>query len=287
MEQYVDFQVDHKTLRGILHWPGENIDDSGIKASGDNTNADNIPAIVMCHGFCGTKIGLHRIFVKAARRFAEAGYAVLRFDFSGCGDSDGKQEGITLQGQVREARCAVEWLSRYRGIDRQRVTLLGLSLGGAVAALTAPTLPFLDRLVLWAPVARPWEDITGILGKELTAEAFGTGIVDFEGYAISRSFLESLREQRPLESIKRVKKPLLILHGTGDREITCMNSCLYRLSRVATGLQELTKVDFINEADHTFSRLDWEQTVFERTLRWLSEGKSLQRQEDPRCEAFA
>ncbi|MCW2277707.1 alpha/beta hydrolase family protein [Heliophilum fasciatum] len=261
MERFQSFQVHGQTLRGIVHWPEE--------GSAQSRNSQ-LPAIVMCHGFCGTKVGLHRIFVKAARFFAQAGYAVLRFDFSGCGDSDGEYERTTLTKQVHEACAAVKTIASTPGIDPYRITLLGLSLGGAVTALAAPRLPQLERTILWAPVARPWQDITGILGEELTAEILKQGIGDFEGYAISKPFIESLREYEPLKASKKFPKPSLILHGTNDNEISCANTLLYRENRNAAGLQHLTEIDFIQDADHTFTSLAWENAVFTRTLQWLS-----------------
>lgn len=86
MEQFVEFAANGKTIRGILHTPEHQ----------KNKSQDQIPGLVLCHGFTGNKIGLHRLFVKAARYFSHLGFAVLRFDFSGCGDSDGNYEDITI-----------------------------------------------------------------------------------------------------------------------------------------------------------------------------------------------
>ncbi|MBM7865981.1 alpha/beta fold hydrolase [Heliobacterium gestii] len=270
MEQYIEFPVENVVLRGVLHRPEK------------RAGSGSAPAIVLCHGFCGTKVGLHRIFVKAARTFAQAGYAVLRFDFSGCGDSDGEHGETTLERQVREARRAVETVAALPGIDPKRITLLGLSQGGCVAALAAPSLPFLEQVVLWAPVARPWNDITGLLGRELTERALRNGWADFGGYAIGRTYLESLRKPDPVEAIRHVPVPLLVIHGTGDQEITWENTCKYHVSRKVAGLGHLTNTILVTGADHTFSSHEWEQLVFSQTLSWL-QGES--RREHGDCEA--
>ena len=47
------------------------------------------PAVLMCHGLGGTKVGRHRIYVALSEALARLGIAVMRFDFSGCGDSEG------------------------------------------------------------------------------------------------------------------------------------------------------------------------------------------------------
>src|SRR5579864_8279648 len=113
-----------KMLRGVLHRPSD--------AAGRS-----LPAVVMFHGFTGNRMEAHWIFVKCARNLAQAGIASLRFDFCGSGESDGEFSEVTLRGEIADGRMAVEFLRRQRGIDAQRVGLLGLSLGGTVAAALA------------------------------------------------------------------------------------------------------------------------------------------------------
>jgi uncharacterized protein len=142
-------------------------------------------------------------------------------------------------------------------------------MGGAVAALTAVQKPELASLAIWAPVAKMYDDIKGIVGDALINEIWQKGIADYQGYPIGRNFLESLQIHHPLEAIKGVNKEVLVIHGTGDQEITPANACLYQEARLS--LPYSTDVHFIDQADHTFSGLKWEQDVFEITLRWLLE----------------
>ena len=76
----VSFKSEGKQLVGMLHLP-------------DKKKA---PCVIMCHGYQGNKFGNHkRVFVKTARYFAKNGIASLRFDFLGCGDSEGRPEEVT------------------------------------------------------------------------------------------------------------------------------------------------------------------------------------------------
>ena len=61
------------------------------------------PAVAFFHGFTGTKVEPHRIFVKTARELAAIGFYVLRFDFRGCGDSAGDFSEMTIGGE--DFRC--------------------------------------------------------------------------------------------------------------------------------------------------------------------------------------
>lgn len=242
-----------RTIRGVLHIPEEGL--------------DQYPAVVLCHGFTGNKIGLHRIFVKAARHFCQAGYVVLRFDFSGCGESDGDHGEITIDGQVAETLTALGFLKKVSQVNSGQTYLAGLSMGGAVAALAAARAADVAGVVLWAPVADMYEEIRDLVGESLISDVQAYGKADFEGFALSRPFIESLRNNFPLEAAAGFAGPILAIHGTADKDIPWQNSERYR--EVRKGLPYSTDVHLLPDADHTFSGLKWEDEVFETTVRWL------------------
>ncbi len=256
MEQLVSFQVGSKILRGVLHTPDKSCSGSS--------------AVVICHGFIGNKIGMHRIFVKAARTFCDAGYIVLRFDFSGCGDSDGDHSEITIDGQVNETLAAIEFL-RQSNSQIDKVFLIGHSMGGAVAALTAETVEDLTGLVMWAPVAKMYDDILGIVGHRIFDSVWNSGTENYMGFELGARFLKSLQQNRPLQAVQNFSGPVLIIHGTGDEEISFKNVSLYKETRIRV----LLNSDFhlVMGADHTFSNPSWEEEVFRVTLNWIENCK--------------
>jgi len=93
----------------------------------------------------------HRAFVQLARHLSDVGFPVLRFDFSGCGDSWGEATDAGLSRWVEDARLASEEARKLSGCSR--VQLIGLRLGASVAALAARGRADVDRVALWAPVA--------------------------------------------------------------------------------------------------------------------------------------
>lgn len=109
-------------------------------------------AVVLCYPFGQEFIRSHRSFVQLAKRLAAAGFPVLRFDYYGCGDSAGASEEGRLQQWVADIGSAVEEVRRQSGL--QRVCLLGLRLGGALAMSAAAERGDIDSLVLWDPVIR-------------------------------------------------------------------------------------------------------------------------------------
>jgi len=107
------------------------------------------PAVIMVHGFSKTKS--ERKFVELARELVKNGIASLRFDFSGCGDSEGKFEEIRISKQVEELNDAYERLKKERGIDKNRIGIFAHSLGTVIAAIFQRKYQKAKCLVLVAP----------------------------------------------------------------------------------------------------------------------------------------
>jgi len=86
------------------------------------------PAVVMAHGFGGTKDSGLAPF---AERLAGAGAEVLAFDYRGFGTSDGEpRQSISVKRQLRDYHCAVDFVKKLDGVDPGRIALWGASLSG-------------------------------------------------------------------------------------------------------------------------------------------------------------
>jgi pimeloyl-ACP methyl ester carboxylesterase len=74
------------------------------------------------------RVGHHRMYVTLARALAEAGYQVLRFDLSGIGDSEGREDGLSLlEGVLADVGEVIDWLVTAR--QARRIILVGLCSG--------------------------------------------------------------------------------------------------------------------------------------------------------------
>ena len=112
-EKTVSFYSDALRLAGVLTLPG-----------GPGTH----PAVVLCHGFTGIK---ELILPYYARRFEEAGFAALAFDYRGFGDSEGQRGRLIPLEQAEDIRNAITFLEAQPEIDAARIGLWGTSFGGA------------------------------------------------------------------------------------------------------------------------------------------------------------
>lgn len=123
-------------------------------------------AVVMCSPLGEEKLWAHRVFVSLARDLAQAGFAVLRFDFRGEGDSDRQFEDTDLDTRVQDARMAVDRVLEWNP-SVMDVTLLGLRLGASIAAAAASGNQRVSRLVLWDPVVDGSQYMQGVLRLNL------------------------------------------------------------------------------------------------------------------------
>ncbi len=113
-------------------------------------NIQTSAAIVYCHPFAEEKNQSHSIVVKTARTLAQNGFAVLRFDFSGCGDSEGDLNEASLQNWLAEIGSAIELLKAKS--QATQIGLWGLRLGANLAAYYAAMHSEITFLLLWQPL---------------------------------------------------------------------------------------------------------------------------------------
>lgn len=230
---------------------------------------ESSPAVLMLHGFTGTRIESHFIFVKMARRMAEAGYFVMRFDFRGSGESEGEFREVTVPGEVDDAEKALAWLRQRPEVDPERVVLLGLSMGGCVAAAVAGEDERTAGLILWSAIADLMEIVQTAGSQRAAAEQPPSNqpeeTLDFGGNLIGLPFIETIGEIKPLQSLQDFKRPVLIIHGTEDQTVPPEHAERY-YQVLGPGHAEL---HWIAGADHTYSSYAWEENVFSLTLDWL------------------
>jgi len=109
-----------------------------------------VPAgVVLCYPFLQEYVRSHRAYLRLATQLVGRGWHVLRFDYSGCGDSYGDGPSGP-DAWAQDLRLAVRELRERVGTIQ--LALVGLRLGASLAASVAPHVQPLDKLVLWDPV---------------------------------------------------------------------------------------------------------------------------------------
>lgn len=200
--------ADGLTLSGLIDWPG-----------GPNGGHDAIALFAHC--FTCTKN--LRAATNISRALADAGIAVMRFDFTGLGASDGDFEDTTFTGNVEDLVAAARWLAEAHEAP---ALLIGHSLGGTAVLRAAAELP---EVVAVATIGAPAEaeHVRHLFAdSEPSIRADGAAEVLLAGrpFRIGAQFLDDLEAQPPLQAIRRLRKALLVLHSPTDETVQIDNA---------------------------------------------------------------
>lgn len=108
----------------------------GIVTDPEGPRDAELPAVVLLNAGLMHRVGPNRTYVQIARTLAARGHSVMRFDFSGMGDSRPRADHLPyIESAPREARDAMDWLAEHRGA--RRFILIGHCAGAGVALLVA------------------------------------------------------------------------------------------------------------------------------------------------------
>ena len=108
-------------------------------------------AVLLCNPFGEEASRAHRMFRVLATQLERAGYAALRFDYSGTGDSLGEARTATVDAWVGDVEIAAERLRSASGAAR--LAIVGLRFGATLATLASTRGDLrLRHLVLWDPI---------------------------------------------------------------------------------------------------------------------------------------
>ncbi|WP_280254910.1 alpha/beta hydrolase [Nocardia wallacei] len=197
----------------------------GLHLAGTIVTPDQPPAhaVVLVHGG-GVTREEGGFFTRLANGLADAGIASLRFDLRGHGDSDGRQEELTLSTILNDIRVALAALRESTG--GAEVSLLGASFGGGICGYYAAKRPDeLTRLVLLNPqfdykkrtidTRDYWHD--DVISAEAADELNQTGAVQFTPtLKHGRPLLNEVFWLKPNEILGEIETPTLIVHGNAD-----------------------------------------------------------------------
>lgn len=184
-------------LSGVLHLPEQSARGS----------------VLLAHCFTCSKD--HRTMSRFGEGLATAGYAVLRFDFTGLGESGGDFTDSTVTNNVRDLAAAARTLIE-RGYGP--CGLLGHSLGGTAALLATTKLKTVRSVVVINAPADPRHVTRLFAEKQDLIEDEGCAVVSIAGrqFPISREFIDDLGRHDTDGTLAKLECPLLVIHAVDD-----------------------------------------------------------------------
>ena len=165
--------------------------------------------------------------IKAARDISRAlrgeGFAVLRFDFTGLGSSEGDFANTNFSSNIGDLVKAADFLRRE--FEAPQI-LIGHSFGGAAALVAALEIPEAKAVATIAAPADAAHVLAHIGDKRAEIEANGLATVSLSGrpFTIKKQFLDDLDSERVTKAAAALKRPLLILHAPLDQTVGVENA---------------------------------------------------------------
>jgi putative redox protein len=252
----LDFRnADGRTLAGLLETPP-----AGVAT---------LRHALFAHCFtCGKDIAAAS---RISRALAARGIAVLRFDFTGLGNSDGDFANTNFTSNVQDLLAAAAALAAEH---QAPALLIGHSLGGAAVLAAAPQLPSVEAVVTIAAPATPGHIehlFSGVRG-----ELEGTGEAEVRigprRFRIRRQFLDDLGRYADADHIRRLTGALLIFHSPVDEIVSIDEAAkLYRAARHPKSFISL------DQADHLLTDREDSEYVAETLVAWASRYLGLRR----------
>lgn len=192
----------------------------GLKLHGRVVRADGEEGAVLIifHGFGGDSgYGESDLYSLIAKRAADHGVNVVRFDFSGCGKSEGKFEDMDIFREMLDAIAVLNYVRTLSYVTD--IYLLGHSMGGVIAGMLAGLYPdVVKKLILLAPAASLKEDALNgtCMGTEYDTWRVPDIVLVDGQHHVGGHFFRIARNLPIFEVSSQFAGEALLIHGKSD-----------------------------------------------------------------------
>jgi fermentation-respiration switch protein FrsA (DUF1100 family) len=224
----ITFSVRGMKMSGILHLPDRKCP----------------PSVVVAHGLLSTKDS--EKYVELGARLAREGLALLRFDFSGCGRSEGTLEAATITGRLEELGAVIDFVRTDPALG-DTIGLMGSSLGGYLSLFKAAQERDVKAIVTWATPYR-------ISGPNPEAQ---------DPPRLGEPFYRDVKNHDLVSVLSEVRH-CLVIHGDMDELVPLTHASL-----IYENVREPKRLEVISGADHRFTQPDHRERAYRLTIAWF------------------
>lgn len=160
-----------------------------------------------------------------SRALTKKGFGVLRFDFTGLGESEGDFKDTNFSGNVEDLIAAAAYVAENY---KKPSLLVGHSLGGAAALFAAAEIESIQAVATIGAPADP-EHVNHLFKSSLEKiEKEGKAVVTLAGreFTIKKQFVDDLKNKSLAEVVKNMRKSLLVMHSPQDNTVGISNAKL-------------------------------------------------------------
>lgn len=226
-----------------------------------------LPVVIICHGFGSN---CNRPLLRAiADDVVEQGMIAVRFDFNGCGQSDGLFQNMTVLNEIDDLKHVIAWVREQPWTEN--VSLVGHSQGGVVVSMTAGELGAgeikCEALLAAAAVLR--DDAIRGTTQGATYDPYnlpGDYVElprrqDGDTLKLGKNYIETAMTLPIYETAANYSGPVLIVHGTHDRIVP------YTYSERYQEKLPQSRLHLVPGETHTFSNTTTQTALL--TADWL------------------
>ena len=213
-------------ISGVLHLPGRK----------------SPPCVVACHGLLSNKDS--NKYVELGAWLSRDGLALLRFDFLGCGASEGRLEDVTITGRLEELETVLDFVRTDPALGGT-IGLMGSSLGGYLSLLKAAQEKKIGAIVTWATPYR----LSG---------------PSSEVPHLNEAFYRDATHYDLVPMLQQVQR-CLVIHGDMDELVPLTHASL-----IYENVREPKRLEVISGADHRFTNPEHREKAYRLTTAWFN-----------------
>ena len=231
-----------------------------IQLPAKSARGEELPLVVLCHGFTGNRQGDGH-FAPLAEDLAAHGIATVRLDFAGCGDSTEPYANYTLANMAADVDSVIGYMQATYGTGK--TALVGHSMGGRLASLYPQLGQYpVTALALWSPA-----NGTGLQGleflsidnfaavEELAARADAEGSVAAWGVELSAAYIDGMRDSDPNAALQESGLPVLLTYSGNERILSDTTQTETKAAVESLPDGQVVMAPFVN-GDHNYTSED-------------------------------
>lgn len=204
------------------------------------------PCVIASHGLLSSKDS--EKYMELCTWLSREGLAAVRFDYLGCGQSDGKLRDSTVTGRLEELATVIDFV-RNDGALGNMIGLMGSSLGGYLTLFKAAQEKDVKAVATWATPYRLSRPAPGTEGVPQLGEAF----------------YKDLSCHDLISVLERVHH-CLVIHGDMDELIPMSHATL-----IYENVREPKRLEIIRGADHRLTNPNHRKIAYRLTAAWFGE----------------
>ncbi|HET9947223.1 MAG TPA: alpha/beta fold hydrolase [Patescibacteria group bacterium] len=207
--------------------------------------------IILCHGITVDKEE-GGVFTKLSQELVSSGFATIRFDFRGHGESGGNSEEMTISGELVDLEAVYQAVKK-EGFEK--IGIIAQSFGGGIATLFTPSHT-IEALCLWSPVLNyehcflhptlPWlSQRKDEIRQDFKEKGWST--LGSRKMKIGKELYGEMENYFPFKQLHKITVPTVIVHGSADTYVPYEDSQKYILE-----MKEKGKLVTIEGGEHGF-----------------------------------